>query len=365
MMLKANKTFPLLLGTAIALVIIGLTMVFSASSIQAIQTSGSFYTIFLRQFIFLIIGVSAALIAFKIPTSHLRKLSLPILLTACLFNLLTFSPLGYSVNGNTNWIKFGPITLQPSEFSKVALIIWIADKLSRNQKATIEKIKTVIYGALPILGFIILGKDLGTAIIVAAIVMGMLFVAGINGKFLTISSLFIAAGAGFLILTQSHRLKRFSALLDPFSQANYHGAGWQSAHGIMALATGGIFGVGLGGSRQKWGNLGPEAHTDFIFAVIGEELGLLGTTLVVALFLIFLWKGLSVAIKTRDGLSRLIVSGVTIWIAVQAMINMGSAIGVFPVVGVPLPLVSYGGSSLISTLVAVALMLRVVDKSSR
>ena len=133
----------------------------------------------------------------------------------------------------------------------------------------------------------------------------------------------------------------------------------------MALATGGIFGVGLGGSRQKWGNLGPEAHTDFIFAVIGEELGLLGTTLVVVLFLIFLWKGFSVAIKTRDGLSRLIVSGVTIWIAVQAMVNMGSAIGVFPVVGVPLPLVSYGGSSLISTLVAVALMLRVVDKSSR
>ena len=231
-MLKANKTFPLLLGTAIALVIIGLTMVFSASSIQAIQTSGSFYTIFLRQFIFLIIGVSAALIAFKIPTSHLRKLSLPILLTACLFNLLTFSPLGYSVNGNTNWIKVGPITLQPSEFSKVALIIWVADKLSRNQLSTIEKIRTVVYGALPILGFIVLGRDLGTAIIVTAIALGMLFVAGINGKFLTISTFFVGIGATLLILNQSHRLKRFAALLDPFSQANYHGAGWQPAHEI-------------------------------------------------------------------------------------------------------------------------------------
>ena len=128
-----------------------------------------------------------------------------------LFNLLTFSPLGYSVNGNTNWIKVGPITLQPSEFSKVALIIWIADKLSRNQLSTIEKIRAVVYGALPILGFIVLGRDLGTAIIVTAIALGMLFVAGINGKFLTISTFFVGIGASLLILTQSHRLKRFSA----------------------------------------------------------------------------------------------------------------------------------------------------------
>ncbi|NBO08591.1 MAG: hypothetical protein EBV30_04465 [Actinobacteria bacterium] len=185
------------------------------------------------------------------------------------------------------------------------------------------------------------------------------------GSHALIFGILVLLGTGALVVSQSHRLKRFTALLDPFSVANYQSAGWQPAHGIMALATGGLFGVGLGAGSQKWGNLGPEAHTDFIFAVIGEEVGLFGTLMVVAIFGIILWCGCSLAVRVKDNFSRLIAVGITAWIVFQALTNMGSSIGVFPVIGVPLPFVSYGGSSLISTLAAVAILLRIAHDRAK
>ena len=212
---------------------------------------------------------------------------------------------------------------------------------------------------------VLAGKDLGTAVIVFATLFAMLFAAGISGRALSLFGVLAMLGSAALVVSQSHRLKRFTALLDPFSVANYQSAGWQPAHGIMALASGGLFGVGLGAGSQKWGNLGPEAHTDFIFAVIGEEVGLFGTLMVVAIFGVVLWCGCSLALRVKENFSRLIAVGVTTWIISQALTNMGSAIGVFPVVGVPLPFVSYGGSSLISTLAAVAILLRIAHDRAR
>lgn len=190
----------------------------------------------------------------------------------------------------------------------------------------------------------------------------MLFISGERiPRLLLIGGICLAAIIALALLRPT-LLLRLTAFLDPFSAAHYRGLGWQPAHSRMALATGGIFGVGLGGSRQKWGNLGPEAHTDFIFAVIGEEIGLLGTTIVLAAFFMIAWAGIKIAITTRDAFSRYAVAGVTIWIVSQASINIGSVTGVFPVVGLPLPLVSYGGSALISSMIGLALILGVARR---
>ena len=203
---------------------------------------------------------------------------------------------------------------------------------------------------------ILAGGDLGTTLILAAILMALLFLSGMKLHHLLgigVVGVVLLFGA---LMTRQSRLARLSSFLDPFSESNYLGAGWQPAHSIMALASGGIFGVGLGGSRQKWGNLGPEAHTDFIFAVIGEEMGLFGTVTVLLAFLAFVWAGINVAIKTKDPFTRYAVAGIIAWISVQATINIASVVGMFPVVGVPLPFISYGGSALISSMMALGFL---------
>lgn len=354
-----RRYFPLLLGSSIALCVIGITMVLSASSVSSIQSSGSSFSIVFKQLLFLGIGSAFAFLAFKIPTPIYRKLAPLAVVGSCALQLLIFTPLGVNINGNRNWLEFGPIRFQPSEFGKLALVLWVADALTRNAIPLMDRLVRALLGSAPILILVLAGKDLGTAIIVFVTLFAILFAAGISGRTLSFFGVLVILGTAALVVSQSHRLKRFTALLDPFSVANYQSAGWQPAHGIMALATGGLFGVGLGAGSQKWGNLGPEAHTDFIFAVIGEEVGLFGTLMVVAIFGVILWCGCSLALRVKDNFSRLIAVGVTAWIVFQALTNMGSSIGVFPVIGVPLPFVSYGGSSLISTLAAVAILLRI------
>ena len=360
-----RRYFPLLLGATIALCVIGITMVLSASSVAAIEASGSSFSIVLKQLLFLAGGSALGFLAFKIPTPIYRKLAPLAVLGSCALQLLIFSPLGVNINGNRNWLEFGPIRFQPSEFGKLALVLWVAEALTRSGVPIMDRLVRALLGASPILILVLAGKDLGTAIIIFSTLFVILFAAGISGRTLTFFGLLGLAGTAALVVSQSHRLKRFTALFDPFSVANYQSAGWQSAHGIMALASGGLFGVGLGAGSQKWGHLGPEAHTDFIFAVIGEEIGLFGTLMVIAIFGVILWCGCSLALRIKDGFSRLIAVGVTTWIVLQAITNMGSAIGVLPVVGVPLPLVSYGGSSLISTLAAIAILLRIAHDRAK
>jgi cell division protein FtsW len=212
-----------------------------------------------------------------------------------------------------------------------------------------------------VMALILVGSDLGTAVLVTGIVAGILFISGLALKVFGL----LAVGAGLLfaafILPNANRMNRFSAFFDPFAEENYQGVGWQQAHSIMGLASGGAVGTGLGSSKQKWGSL-PEVHTDFIFAVIGEELGLLGTLATLGLFGILILGIFKVAINAQNSFDRYVCAGIGCWISVQVLLNIGTVISVIPVVGVTLPLISYGGSSLIATFIALGYVLGVLRR---
>jgi cell division protein FtsW len=198
---------------------------------------------------------------------------------------------------------------------------------------------------------ILRGRDLGTAAVVAAIFSGLLFVSGVDLRKMGTVAAVIFAGLAVGIVTSDYRRARFLVFLNPFDPNDYKNIGWQPAHSLLGLATGGVFGVGLGGSRQKWGNL-PEAHTDFIYSVIGEELGLVGTLGVLILLGTLVYSVFRIALRAKDPFSRYVCTGVGCWIGIQSILNIGTAISVLPVVGVTLPLVSYGGSALLTTICA-------------
>ena len=362
----ATAPFYVLLSGMGILIFMGLLMVLSASGVRAYANSGSSFAIVFRQLLWFGAGLLLGYFAYRMPTKGWRKLSSVLVIASAIMLLLVFVPgIGLEINGNRNWIHFGPITIQPSEFAKIAVIIWGAFVLARVERGEFLRNQGTLvlicgFGFLALL--ILAGKDIGTVMVLALILLGMLFISGERiSRLLLIGGVCLGAIIAMAIMRPT-LLNRLTAFLDPFSAAHYRGLGWQPAHSRMALATGGVFGVGLGGSRQKWGNLGPEAHTDFIFAVIGEEIGLLGTTIVLGAFFMIAWAGIKTAIATTDAFYRYSVSGITTWIIVQAAINIGSVTGVFPVVGLPLPLVSYGGSALISSMVGLAFILGVARR---
>ena len=355
----------MILGSAGALAGLGLVMVLSASSVTALSESGSAYSIFLKQLFFLVIGIGISVVTMRMHLSHwesLAKIALPIGFVALTLPIF----LGSSVNGNRNWIPIGPFTLQPSEFAKLALILYCALMLRKHldRKArgiASSSVGIVAVGTVSFLLLILAGRDLGTAVIVAGIVFGMLFIAGTELKVLAgISSIFIIGGLA-LAITEPARLRRFQAVIDPFAPEIYKLAGWQPAHSLMSLASGGLFGVGIGASKQKWANLA-EAHTDFIFSVIGEELGLLGTMTVIALFGILIFAIFRVAINTKDLFQKYVVTGIGCWIILQVLVNLMTDVGIVPVIGVTLPFISYGGSSLVANCIALSFVLNVASR---
>jgi cell division protein FtsW len=355
-----------LLGAVVILTAFGVIMVLSASGVRAYEQSGTAFAIVAKQLLWVAIGVPMAWVASRLPITVWKKLAWPLLGLAILAQAMLFVPgLGRTVNGNLNWIAIGPITGQPSEFSKFALIVWGATIIANKEKI-LHQPNQLIVPLIPGFGMIIVldlaGRDLGTAVIFLAILASVLVAAGASWRLLSSAGFVAFAGVAALVITKGNRMRRFAAALNPFSPQNYLGAGWQPAHGLMAMASGGLFGVGLGASRQKWSNLGPEAHTDFIFAVIGEELGLIGSLLVLALFLAILWAGTMVALRTRDSFVRVSAIGITAWFTFQSAVNIGSVIGIVPVAGVPLPFVSYGGSSLVATLVAMGFLLGIARR---
>jgi cell division protein FtsW len=352
-------SYQLLLGTTALLLGIGLIMVLSASSVFALVTYGSSFSIVLRQLIFAVIGITGAVIASRIPLPFLRRLILPFLLVSVALIGATFIPgVGLTVNGNRNWLPlFAGFQLQPSEFAKLALVLWIADLYARRQKY-LGTPRYVLTPMVPVAGavgvLVVLQHDLGTAVVIFAVTVGMLWIAGLPRRHMwgILAGLFV--GLLFAVANSPHRVERLLNFTNP--EADPDSAGFQAIHGMMALATGGFWGVGLGGSRQKWGSL-PEAHTDFILAVIGEELGLLGTLVVMALFIVMGFAGIRVATRTREPFVRYAASGITIWLLIQAIINIGMVLGLLPVIGIPLPLISYGGSSLLVNLVALGILI--------
>ena len=271
--------------------------------------------------------------------------------------------LGKNINGNRNWIEIGGFTLQPSEFAKFGLILWCAFQLRRIDLVAGKNPMALIWPGLVVIeGLIILEKDLGTALLVAIIFGGILFISGAPIKHFIFVIVLAAIGSSVLIFSSNYRMSRFAALFDPFDERYYKFSGWQPAHSIMGLASGGLWGSGLGASKQKWANLA-EAHTDFIFSVIGEELGLLGTLLVLALYAALIYSILRIALKTKDDFSRYVTAGIACWFIAQVTVNIGSVTSVIPVIGVTLPFISYGGSSLLANLLAVGYVLGVARRT--
>jgi cell division protein FtsW len=365
---RPEMPYYLVIGSTAALCGIGLTMVLSASSVTSLTDNGSAYSIFFKQLLFLFIGTLAALWFYKRPESSWTKIAPKSLLISIMILMLPLVPgISREINGNRNWISVAGFTLQPSEFAKFGFILWCAYKLRRIDFSATKwqanrLLISLIPGFLLIAGPILYEKDLGTALIVAIIFSAILFVAGLPIRFmLVITSLFALIGTAS-VLSSQYRLHRFSAFLNPFADEYYKLAGWQPAHSLMGMASGGLFGVGLGASRQKWANLA-EAHTDFIFAVIGEELGLLGTMMVLLLFAALIYGIFRIALRTPDTFSRYAVAGVGCWMLTQAVINIATTTSLIPVIGVTLPFISYGGSSMVADLIAIGFVLSVAKRN--
>jgi cell division protein FtsW len=349
-----NHFYMMILSTSV-LVVLGLIMVFSASSIHAIDTKGYAFAVVLRQFIFLAFGLPFAVWLARLPLQYWSLIArISLVASIVLVGIVMIPGVGKEVNGNRNWIDLKVIDIQPGEFTKFLLILWAAYMLARKEKAQRTRFNVIALigpGFLIVIAGIMRGGDLGTVSVIAAIAAGLFFVSGVElrkmGWVAAVGFLGLAAG----IVTSDYRRARFLVFLNPFAPEEYKNFGWQPAHSLLGLASGGLFGVGLGGSRQKWGNLA-EAHTDFIFSVIGEELGLVGTLAVLILIGTLVYSIFRIALRAKDPFSRYVCAGVGCWIGVQAILNIGTAISVLPVVGVTLPLVSYGGSALLTTICA-------------
>ncbi|QDP98913.1 putative lipid II flippase FtsW [Microlunatus elymi] len=353
-------SFHLVLGSAGMLIALGLMMVLSSSSVYARQTEhGDAYYFLKRQAVFLVVGVIGAFVLTRMSRSMLRVIGWLSLFIATAMVILTYTPLGQNINGNRNWVQLGSpmLQFQPSEFAKLAMIIWAADVLARKDKL-LDQPKHLLIPFLPVTGLLIMlvvfQGDAGTAVVMAGIVAGILWVVGAPLRIFASIGLVGIVGVVGLFITSPNRMGRLFAFLNP--SADVAGANLQSTVAMRGIASGGWWGVGIGNSRQKWGSL-PEAHTDYIFAVIGEELGLFGSLAVLGLFLVLCYAGLRIASRSDDKFSRYLAAGVTAWFMVQTLINLGVVLRLLPVAGVPLPLLSYGGSALMANVFAVGILI--------
>jgi cell division protein FtsW len=350
----------LLLGTTVFLVVFGLVMVLSASFVEAHAAGEDFFSVFMRQGLFAIIGVPLMLMASRMPPSFWKRWAWPALLLGAALQLLVFVPgIGYAYGGNQNWIQIGSLNAQPSELVKLALVVWIAWILSTKR----DLLDDWTHVALPIgpvaglaIGFVLLGNDLGTASIMLAIVIGMMYFAGVRLRYLGVAVLGVALLGLLFAVASPSRTSRIDVWLHGCTEKDYANGCWQVLHGTWALASGGLLGVGLGNSKAKWSWL-PEASNDFIFAIIGEELGLIGAIIVLLLFVVLAISFTRVIRTSTNDFARIATSGIMIWVIGQALVNIAVVLGVLPVLGVPLPLISAGGSALISTLLAIGVVL--------
>ena len=347
----------LLLGTSLLLLLLGVVMVLSSSSVLSLRIYGSSFTLAGRQAMFAAAGVLLMHIMSRRSVTFYRRIAYPALLFA-LVTLVVVLVIGVQVAGQRNWIAIsGPFRFQPSEFAKIALVIWCADLLARKD-ALLDQWKHLLIPLVPVtavvLGLVVLEGDLGTTLVIIPIVAAMLFVAGAPLRLFVALTAVVAAGVLALSIAAPYRVERFTSWWNHSSDAL--GSGWQALHGQYALASGGWFGLGLGASREKWGSL-PEAHTDFIFAVVGEELGLLGTLTVLGLFAVLVAVAVRMARTTTDPFVRLATTGIAAWIVTQALVNVGAVLSLLPITGVPLPLLSYGGSSLLPLLMSLGMLM--------
>lgn len=359
-----SGSFFLLLGTTLFLVAFGLVMVLSSSSVESFAGGRSFFARFLTQGGAALLGLPVMLLLSRAPVRFWQRLATPLLLFATTLQLLVFTPLGFGYGGNRNWLNLGFVSIQPSELTKLALVLWLAHVLSSRQHVLGDG-KRLLYLVTPVplltIGLVLAGKDLGTCLIMAGIVFGALFYAGVRLRFLALGAVVTAAVALVFSQVSASRVDRIQAWLGG-CQTDYLDTCWQVKHGTWALAAGGVFGVGLGNSKAKWSWL-PEADNDFIFAVIGEELGLVGALVVLLLFVVLAVAFVRIVQTAPDLFSRITTSAIMVWVLVQAFANIAVILGVLPVLGVPLPLISSGGTSLLATLVAIGIVLSIARAS--
>jgi cell division protein FtsW len=354
-------SYYLIIGTSALLLALGLIMVLSASSTTAFASSGSSFAIAERQGVWMVIGIPALLIGSRLPVRVYRMLGYPLLLLSFALLLLVLVPgVGQNVSGATRWIQLpGGLQIQPSEPAKLALVLWGADLLARKERRLTET-KHLLVPLLPVamvMGVLVMAQpDMGTTVVLITVMLALLFTAGARAGVFAKIGIFLGISLGGLAITEPYRLQRLTGFRHPCAEQHALSVGYQACQGLYALSSGGWFGLGLGGSREKFGYL-PNQYTDYIFAIIGEELGLLGTLLVLGLFALLGYAGIRIAQRCPDTFSQLAAAGVTAWLLGQALVNMGAVVGLLPITGIPLPLVSFGGSALVPTMFAIGMLI--------
>ncbi|MBU1711910.1 MAG: putative lipid II flippase FtsW [Proteobacteria bacterium] len=353
--------FPVLI-----LVTIGIIMVYSASSVLAFKKFGTDFYFLKKQALFAMAGFIGLVCARHFPYGHLKSLAYPILIIAIILLGSIFIPgIGYSAGGSARWLRIGGFTVQPSEFARLAMIIYLAYSLDKKN----GELKNFSVGFLPhivVLGIltalIALQPDFGSVVILGAITWLMLFVAGVR-IFHLVPPLLLLVPIGYIYMVSAgYRARRLMSFWDPWQYSANEG--YQIIHSLMAFGTGGLWGTGIGQSYQKLHYL-PEPHTDFIFSVIGEELGLFGVTIILSLYVLILWRGVSIAKNADDSFGTFLATGITSAIAIQVCTNMGVALGLLPTKGLTLPFLSYGGTSLLVNMASIGILMNIGTRSHK
>ncbi|MGO8876299.1 MAG: putative lipid II flippase FtsW [Acidimicrobiales bacterium] len=356
--------YRMLFLSVVGLSLIGLPMVLSASSVLSVLGGAPAWSLFEKQCIFLLAAVVAGALAYWwMPMTRLRRLRFLLPFGVMGLLVVVFAPgVGHYAGGSSRWIGVGSIQLQPSELMKISIVVFAADLLARRAHrpdhwAAVIRPLLIVLGLAA--GLILAQPDLGTTIVITCITFVMMFSAGIPARMLGGTAAFLALPGGYYALHAAYRRDRFLSFLNPFAHAS--GTGYQIVQSLSTLGMGGLAGNGVGGSATTWGFL-PNAHTDFVFAVIGGNLGLIGSVTVIGLFALFAWAGFRIAAREQDPFSRYVAVGITCWIVCQAVINVGGVIDALPITGIPLPFISYGGSALVAEMVGAGLLLGIARR---
>ncbi|HEV8473861.1 MAG TPA: putative lipid II flippase FtsW [Methylomirabilota bacterium] len=349
-----------LFGVAVVLLSAGVVMVYSASTIVAADRFHDPYFFLKKQLFWALIGAGAMWVALRVDYRWLERAVVPALIVAgVLLVLVLVPPIGQAINGTRRWIRLGPVSFQPAELAKLALVVYLAAFLAR-KRGDMDRFRTgtlpplLVAGAMAAL--VLVQPDLGNCLTLIALTFGLLYLAGSPIKHLA----WVAAPAVPLIALAvwmaPYRMRRITAFIDPW--ADPRGSGFQIIQSWLALGNGGLLGQGIGGSRQKLFYL-PESHTDFIFAILGEELGFVGGLAIVALFAVLIWRGLRVGLRAPDAFGAYLALGITVLLATQTLVNLGVVTGLLPTKGLPLPFISFGGSALLMTMLATGVLLNI------
>lgn len=353
-----STEFLLITSAALLLTGFGLVMVLSATS--ALDGGQNPFEHVLKQGVFAVVGIPLMFVLSRAPMAFWKKIAWPVLIFATMFQLLVYVPgLGIASYGNRNWVQIAGFQFQPAEFLKLALALWMGAVLYRKRRL-LTSWKHVFIPVVPVsvlvIGTVLGGKDLGTVMILVLVVLGALFFAGIKLRMFIVPAVLATAVVLASAVRSENRMARIASLFNPDDASCYYTSCYQSLHGVWGLASGGLLGLGLGNSKEKYDWL-PAAANDYIFAIIGEELGLIGCLVVLLLFALFAIGAFHIIRRTDDTFVRIVSGAITLWIVGQALVNIGVVLRIFPVLGVPLPFMSQGGTSLLSVLIACGVLL--------